>query len=69
MFRAESIEGYNKLNILDKELFTKFCKRFYEVWEYPEKHIPIKVEGKENYLKVMLSDGDWLHVMANGDWY
>jgi hypothetical protein len=69
MFRAERVKGYNKLNVLDKELFAKFCKRFYEVWEYPETHTPIRVERKENYLKVTLNDGDWLHVTANGDWY
>ncbi|MEY7998645.1 hypothetical protein AB8U03_00265 [Clostridium sp. Mt-5] len=70
MFIPESVKGFNKLDAADKELFKRFCTRFYKAWEYPEDHAPIKISRMdEKYLKVTLNDGDWLHIMKNGDWY
>lgn len=69
MFISEKVKGFSKLNDADKELFKRFCTRFYKAWEYPEDHAPIKVQRADGYLKVVLNDGDWLHVLGNGDWY
>ena len=70
MFDAGKVKGYAKLNDMDKKLFDRFCKRFYEAWEYPEDHAPIKIERMDKkYLKVTLNDGDWLHILRNGEWY
>lgn len=69
MFIPEKVKGYSKLDAAGKELFKRFCTRFYNAWEYPEDHAPIKVQRVKMYLKVTLNDGDWLHVLGNGDWY
>lgn len=69
MFNPEKVKGYSKLNSEGKELFRRFCEKFYKAWEYPEDHEPIKIEKAKEYLKVTLSDGDWLHILKNGSWY
>jgi hypothetical protein len=70
MFIPENIKGFDRLDAASKELFKRFCTRFYEAWEYPEDHAPTSVKRLDSkYLKVTLNDGDWLHVLGNGDWY
>ncbi|QXE19982.1 hypothetical protein [Clostridium sp. 001] len=69
MFKAESVKGFSKLNDADKKLFRWFCEKFYKVWEHPEDHAPVKIEKSKGYLKVTLSDGDWLHILKDGSWY
>lgn len=70
MFDAEKVKGYSKLGTSDKELFKKFCARFYKAWEYPEDHEPIKVERMDaKYLKVTLNDSTWLHINKFGIWF
>ena len=70
MFNAEEVKGFNKLSDADKELFKKFCERFYRAWEYPEEHAPVKIEKMDSrYLKVTLKDGMWLHITKNCEWY
>ena len=79
------VKGYEELNDIDLHLFKRFCKEFYEVWEYPERVAPIEVSKvvenitfqnnktyEKHYLKVELKDGDWLHVLNNNgklEWY
>lgn len=69
MFDVTKIKGYSKLTDVEKQVFCSFCKNFYSMWEEPEKHTPIKVQRADGYLKITLNDGDWLHVLGNGDWY
>ncbi|APM41363.1 hypothetical protein [Clostridium kluyveri] len=69
MFDATEVKGFNKLNDADKDLFTRFCKKFYDAWEYPEKHKPVKVQKMKGYLKVTLVDVSWLHITKNCEWY
>ncbi|CAB1242411.1 conserved hypothetical protein [Clostridiaceae bacterium BL-3] len=69
MFDVTKIKGYSKLADYEKDVFHSFCRNFYSMWEEPEKHAPIKVKREESYLRVTLNDGDWLHVLGNGDWY
>lgn len=70
MFDSEKVKGYKKLNVKDKGLFKKFCEKFYKAWECPEDHTPVKIERMDSkYLKVILSDGDWLHILKDGSWY
>ena len=37
------VKGYEELNDIDLHLFKRFCKEFYEVWEYPERVAPVAV--------------------------
>jgi len=76
MYKYKNVEGYYDLNDIDALIFEKFCRKFYEVWEFPSKVAPIKVykvlEKSLKYLKVDLKDGDWLHVVNNNgniEWY
>lgn len=69
MFNATEVKGYDKLDDVEKQVFDRFCRNFYDMWEQPEKHAPVKVQRVKMYLKVTLNDGDWLHVLGNGDWY
>lgn len=67
----EEVKGYNKLNAEHKKLFEKFLKNYYEVWEFPEEHLPIKVRyvtGRESYLRVDFKSG-WLHVLSQTCWF
>jgi len=76
------VEGHKALNDIDLFLFKRFCTDFYEVWEYPNKYAPIKVERvtdyitddkvEVEYLRVDLKDNSWLHVRNNKgnlEWY
>jgi hypothetical protein len=36
------------------------------MWEQQQKHKHIKVQKADGYLKVTLSDGDWLHLFVYG---
>lgn len=54
--KPEDVKGYSKLCEEHKKLFTTFLRNFYNVWEYPEEHVPTKVclkKDKENgtYLR------------------
>ncbi|WP_156876084.1 hypothetical protein [Clostridium kluyveri] len=69
MFDATEVKGFSKLNDADKELFKRFCKRFYDAWEYPKEHAPVKIQRVKDYLKVTLKDGMWLHITKNCEWY
>lgn len=70
MFKAESVKGFSKLNDADKKLFRWFCEKFYKAWEYSEDHAPTSIKRMDSkYLKVVLSDGDWLHILKDGSWY
>lgn len=69
MFNTSQISGYVNLDIKDKKLFNYFLQRFYKAWEYPEDHEPIAVKVQKGFLRVDLSDGSWLHVKSNGEWY
>ena len=64
----EQVKGHNKLSDSDKRLFTEFLQHFYKAWEYPEDHLPIKVEAAKGYLKVTFNDM-WLHVLNASTWY
>jgi hypothetical protein len=69
MFIPEKAKGYSKLTDTEKQVFDSFCRNFYSMWEQPEKHAPVKVQRADGHLKVTLNDGDWLHLLGNGDWY
>ena len=69
MFDATEVKGFSKLSDADKELFKRFCKKFYDAWEFPEKHKPVKVQKMKGYLKVTLVDVSWLHITKNCKWY
>ncbi|QXE19507.1 hypothetical protein [Clostridium sp. 001] len=70
MFNLEEVKGYSKLDAKDKELFGRFYQKFYKAWEYPEDHAPTSIKRMDSkYLKVVLSDGDWLHILKDGSWY
>ncbi|EDK35311.1 hypothetical protein [Clostridium kluyveri] len=70
MFNATEVKGFNKLSNADKELFKKFCEKFYNAWEFPDKHKPVKISRmNEKHLKVTLNDGVWLHITKDCEWY
>lgn len=69
MFKTEDVKGFSKLDKESKELFKRFCTRFYKVWEHPEDHEPVAISKANEYLKVTLNDGDWLHILKDGSWY
>ena len=69
VFNPEEVKGYNNLDDKEKEVFKRFCARFYKAWEYPEDHAPLKIQRARKYLRVTLNDGDWLHILKNGEWY
>lgn len=69
MFDTKKIKNYNKLGPNAKKAFDIFLKRFYGAWEFPEGHAPISVDMGKGFLRVDLSDGSWLHIKPNGEWY
>jgi len=69
---AAHVKGYEKLTDAQKLLFEKFLLNFYDAWEYPEKHQPLKVKYIEDttaYLRVDFTSGGWLHVLEPTQWY
>ncbi|AZV56773.1 hypothetical protein [Clostridium sp. AWRP] len=70
MFNPEKVKGFSKLDKEGREVFRRFCEKFYKAWEHPEDHVPTSVKRIDSkYLKVVLSDGDWLHILKDGSWY
>lgn len=69
MFDTKKIKGYNKLGPNAKKAFDSFLKRFYNAWEFPLDHTPVKVSMWKGFLRVDLNDGSWLHVTPRGEWY
>ncbi|WP_195250931.1 hypothetical protein [Romboutsia sp. 1001713B170207_170306_H8] len=76
MYKYRDVEGYYDLNDIDAFIFEKFCEKFYDVWEFPQKVAPVRIfrveECNLNYLRVDLKDGDWLHIINDRgkiEWY
>lgn len=69
MFETKNIKNYNRLGLNAKKAFDSFLKRFYNAWEFPLDHTPVKVSMGKGFLRVDLEDGSWLHVKPNGEWY
>lgn len=66
------VDGYERLTVAQKKLFKKFLRNFYGAWEYPEKHLPIKIKyvpGKIAYLRVDFEKGEWLHIITPWQWF
>lgn len=74
MFNINKIKGNDKLIDSHKILFDKFLINFYNAWEYPEDHQPLKVTFKResanrSFLRVDCSDGSWYHIIGPNTWY
>jgi hypothetical protein len=70
----EKVRGFNLLSDFNKELFRQFIVNFYNAWEFPERHVPIKVALKRDkfngtYIRVDFKSGDWYHVKGPYTWY
>jgi hypothetical protein len=72
--KPEEVKGCNALPDSYKLIFSEFLKYFYRGWEYPEKHIPQKVQLRKDksngvYIRVDLENGEWYHVKNATCWY
>ena len=59
------MKGYNKLSEADKKVLQNFNTDFAK---NNDKVTVVAVKPENTYLRVTLSDGDWLHVIPYG-WY
>ncbi len=66
----DKIKGYSSLSDRAKELFKSTYKvhNAGQGLDYKADWIPTKVTEHREYLKVIFSNGDWLHYYANGTW-
>ena len=66
------VKGYDGLSPDQQILFDKFLNNFYQVWEFPEKHCPVKIRyvaDKTPYLRVDFADDEWLHILSPTVWF
>ena len=66
------VDGYEQLNADQRILFEEFLHNFYGAWEFPENHLPIKIQyvmDEISYLRVDFEKGGWLHILSPTVWY
>ena len=66
------VEGYEQLSDQNKLLFAEFLRNFYEAWEFPENHLPVRIKYVANdapNLRVDFAQGGWLHIISPTLWY
>ncbi len=64
--------GYEKLSDAHKKLFEDFLNNFWAGWEFPEKHLPVKIKYVKDeipYLRVDFKKGSWLHIISPNQWF